>query len=57
MSEFFCLDCHHTGPLDVHGRCPRCQSDSVAIAQALRPLDKPLDWISRAIEEAAREKG
>ena len=27
--EFECLDCFLVGPLSVHGRCPRCDSNAV----------------------------
>lgn len=26
---FECANCHHTGPLDNHGRCENCHSDAV----------------------------
>jgi len=32
LNDFDCLDCHLTGPLTVHGTCPRCGSQAVAHA-------------------------
>ena len=32
--QFFCLDCLHSEPLDIHGRCSVCQSEAVVSAEA-----------------------
>lgn len=29
FEKFECRDCFHAGPLNIHGRCERCNSDSV----------------------------
>lgn len=34
MESFFCLDCNSVGPLDIHGRCGSCHSDSVVSNEA-----------------------
>jgi len=52
----FCLDCNTVRELDGHGRCATCGSDAICPGEGLRPVAAPLDWISRAIEEAAEGK-
>ncbi len=36
MKPYFCANCESVIELDVHGRCPTCQSDAVDIA--VRPV-------------------
>jgi hypothetical protein len=55
VSEFYCCQCRQPTTLDVHARCQKCQSDAIAPGFSLRPL-QPMDWISAAIEDAARMK-
>lgn len=64
MSEsFYCMDCQHTGPLDVHLRCDVCGSDSVTIAISLASGGFGVsgdhewtEWARRAVEQATQEK-
>ncbi len=34
--KFYCLDCQNIAELDLHGRCPVCQSEAVVSAEAGR---------------------
>lgn len=52
----FCLDCGNVRELDKHGRCATCGSDAICPGEGLRPVAAPLDWINRAIEQAAQEQ-
>jgi hypothetical protein len=55
MSEFYCCNCRQATTLTVHGYCAKCGSDAIAPGFSLRP-SQPVDWISAAIEDAARMK-
>ena len=41
--EFECLDCFLVGPLNVHGRCPRCDSNAVLPFMILANIGR---WIT-----------
>ena len=41
--EFECLDCFLIGPLSVHGRCPRCDSDAVMPFMILENIGR---WVT-----------
>ncbi len=40
--RFRCRDCHFTGELTVHGKCARCNSDSV---ESLAVVNAGLDMV------------
>lgn len=42
MEERYCLDCHYIGPLDSHGRCPKCGSNAVVPRETHRAWDARL---------------
>lgn len=55
--NFYCLDCQHVGPLDVHGRCPRCGSSGVAMGERIEKADvADWEWLKREIEAAYKER-
>ena len=41
--EFECLDCFLVGPLNVHGRCPRCDSNAVLPFMVLANIGR---WVT-----------
>jgi anaerobic ribonucleoside-triphosphate reductase len=56
MMRWYCLDCEQVGELTRHGVCATCGSQAVALAESLRPALQPVDWVERAIEDAAKER-
>jgi hypothetical protein len=51
--QYMCLSCYFVGELDIHGRCTRCQSLSVATTEQLQRIDRLLG--PAVLQEPKRE--
>jgi hypothetical protein len=52
--QYICLSCYFVGELDIHGRCTKCQSLSVATTEQLQRIDRLLG--PRAGSEVSKKK-